>query len=87
MKKEFHIIDAKDALLYDIYLLLTQVIENQMKGTVKSIEYYDNADLKRMFNLGDKSLYRRRKEGSLPYIKIGGKIYYRADALKNLQKK
>lgn len=87
MKKEFHILDERDALLYDIYLLIVQIFENQMKSTANNITYYDNADLKKMFNLGDKSLYRRRKDGKLPYIKIGGKIYYRAEVLDNLNKK
>lgn len=39
-------------------------------------EYYDNSDLKRMFNVSDSTLYRMRMEGILPYAKLRGKIYY-----------
>ena len=39
--------------------------------------YYDNADLKRVMNLSDSSLYRMRKKGVLPFLKFLGKIYYR----------
>jgi hypothetical protein len=40
------------------------------------IEVLDNADLKRMFNLSDSTLRRRRKDGTLPFHKVGKKIFY-----------
>jgi hypothetical protein len=42
------------------------------------IEVLDNADLKRMFNLSDSTLRRRRKEGALPFHRAGRgrKIFY-----------
>lgn len=47
------------------------------KSNVQTDEqYYDNADLKKMFNTSDSTLYRMRKEGVLPFYKPRGKIYY-----------
>ena len=40
------------------------------------IEVLDNADLKSMFHLSDSTLRRRRKDGSLPFHKVGRKIFY-----------
>ncbi len=36
----------------------------------------DNADMKILFKVTDKTLYRWRKSGYLPYYKMGGKFYY-----------
>jgi helix-turn-helix protein len=39
-------------------------------------QWYDNSDLKRLFNFSDSTLYRLRKKGALPFGKLGGKICY-----------
>ncbi len=38
--------------------------------------FLDNADLKKMFNCGDKKLYLLRKSKQIPYIHLNGKILY-----------
>ncbi|WP_264520928.1 helix-turn-helix domain-containing protein [Flavobacterium sp. N1994] len=43
--------------------------------------YYDNADLKQLFKVCDKTLYRWRKTQQVPYAKIGGKIMYSKQAI------
>lgn len=39
-------------------------------------KYYDNADMKRMLKVCDKTLYRYRKQNLLKYCIFGGKFYY-----------
>ena len=39
-------------------------------------ELLDNADMKLLFKVCDKTLYRWRKQEHLLYYKIGGKFYY-----------
>lgn len=42
----------------------------------ESQKFYDNADLKSLLNVSDKTLYRMRKTNKIPYIKFGNKFYY-----------
>ncbi|WP_313094840.1 helix-turn-helix domain-containing protein [Empedobacter sp.] len=39
-------------------------------------KFYDNADLKSLLNVSDKTLYRMRKTNKIPYIKFENKFYY-----------
>lgn len=43
----------------------------------------DNADLKQLFKVSDKTLYRWRKKEQLLYVKIGGKFFYPKKILYN----
>jgi hypothetical protein len=38
--------------------------------------YFDNADMKQIFKVCDKTLQRWRKKEVVPYLKFGGKYYY-----------
>ncbi len=48
-------------------------------GTDK--KYLDSADVKQLFNIGDKTLYRWRTKGEIPFAKIGGKLVYPKKAI------
>ncbi len=38
--------------------------------------FYDNADMKRLFNFSDKTLQRMRSNKSIPFVRIGKKYFY-----------
>ena len=42
---------------------------------------YDNSDMKRMFNLSDRTLSYWRSNNVIEYIKIGNKVYYTKEAI------
>lgn len=44
-------------------------------------KYYDTAEMMEVLHVSDRTLQRWRKEGKLPFKKLGGKIYYLADDL------
>ena len=44
-------------------------------------KYLDSADVKQLFQIVDMTLYRWRKEGHIPYTKMGGKIVYPKQAV------
>ena len=52
----------------------------QLITTIAATHYendlLDDADMKRIFKVSDKTLYRWRKKEHLLYIKVGGKFYY-----------
>ena len=75
-----------DYLLERIFLILNHLLENQQMQNGTIVQYYDNADLKKILHLSDKTLYRWRKSGILPYVKIGGRIYYQKEVLELLTK-
>ncbi|MEG0931322.1 helix-turn-helix domain-containing protein [Algoriella sp.] len=39
-------------------------------------KFYDNADLKCLLNVSDRTLYRMRKMNKIPFFKVGNKYYY-----------
>ncbi|WP_225541549.1 helix-turn-helix domain-containing protein [Empedobacter stercoris] len=55
-------------LLLELQRTLLLLRENQ--------KFYDNADLKRLLNVSDITLYRMRKMNKIPYFKVGNKYYY-----------
>jgi len=58
---------------------VTKKVTNRKKMQAKKdlvAKYYDNADMKMLFNYSDSALAKLRKAGKLPYTKIGGKIVY-----------
>ncbi|MGV4413586.1 helix-turn-helix domain-containing protein [Chryseobacterium sp. T1] len=56
----------------------TQQLLLELLRTAKQKEekYYDNADMKRLFHVSDTTLYRMRRNGSIPFIKFGRKLFY-----------
>ena len=62
--------------------------KNSNNSTSKPIEplFYDNADMKRLFHFSDKTLQRMRNNKSIPFTKIGKKIFYPIEHFKKLAK-
>lgn len=54
---------------------LEQLI-NKLAEKLYDTDVLDNADMKQLFKVSDKTLYRWRKKEQLLYFKIGGKFYY-----------
>ena len=46
--------------------------------------FYDNADMKRLFNFSDKTLQRMRSNKSIPFVRIGKKYFYHEQYFKYL---
>ncbi len=61
--------------LKDMKLLLLE-FQKTFLLLEESQKFYDNADLKSLLNVSDKTLYRMRKANKIPYIKFGNKFYY-----------
>ena len=53
-----------------------QRLMNTIAATHHETDLLDNADMKHIFKVSDKTLYRWRKKEHLLYIKVGGKFYY-----------
>lgn len=54
--------------------------------------WYDGADIKRIFHISESTLIRYRKEGKIPFTKLGGrylypKQYFTTSLLSKLQNK
>lgn len=65
----------------DVEILKTEI--NNLKMTILSLQqqavddvWLDAADVKRIFNISDSTLYRYGKENTIPFSKLGGKILY-----------
>ncbi|MDV7187632.1 helix-turn-helix domain-containing protein [Lutibacter sp. TH_r2] len=79
----------------DLYLLSVRhikEIENRLEIITKEfdkskidnqIRLLDNADVKQLFKISDKTLTNWKNEGILNPSKIGGTIYYELDDIKN----
>lgn len=64
------------------------ISEEVVNGIISKIEngspdkkYLDSADIKQLFNIGDKTLYRWRKNEVIPFTTMGGKIVYPKQAV------
>ncbi|SFH87794.1 helix-turn-helix domain-containing protein [Halpernia frigidisoli] len=73
-KKQSYLLD--EATLQQVVLLLGGILDALNESRPQDAHYYDNADLKRMFNLSDSTLQRQRNANLIPFFKISGKIYY-----------
>jgi Helix-turn-helix domain len=68
--------------LYDDHLMrfvldvFSEILVNLQKPQGKDSLYYDSADVKRMLNISDSTLFRIRKSQSIPHVRIGRKIFY-----------
>lgn len=67
-------------LLIDIYTILCVFYEllynHQNSSPLQEEQYLDSADVKMQFNISERTLYRMRKEGKIPYVYFGRKIFY-----------
>lgn len=59
-----------------VHELVSQQVKEQVYINPEEKLFYDNADLKHMFNVSDKTLQRWRKSNLVPYFTLGGKIFY-----------
>ncbi len=60
---------------------LMQKVEEEDEG------FYDNADLKSMLHISDRTLYRWRQQGLVRYAKMNGKFYYPKSTLRSIRKR
>ncbi|AQX06197.1 helix-turn-helix domain-containing protein [Elizabethkingia meningoseptica] len=56
-------------------LLLTMITALKREDT-RNEKFYDSADLKRLLNISDKTLYRMRVNKSIPCVRFGKKYFY-----------
>lgn len=56
---------------------LEQKIESASQEALYGDELLDSRDIRILTKLSDRTILRRRNDGTLPYFKHGGKIYYR----------
>ncbi|WP_312081799.1 helix-turn-helix domain-containing protein [Empedobacter sp.] len=59
----------------ELKLLLVELITN-IQPTDKDHGFYDSADVQRLLNVSDKTLYRMRRNKTIPCFKLGKKYYY-----------
>jgi translation initiation factor 2 alpha subunit (eIF-2alpha) len=87
MKKKLNQEFPREEVLWAIFNLFSEIHDALKQLHSHDEEWYDQADVKKILKVGDSSLYRMRKEGKLPYVKIGGKIYYKKSFFNNAFKK
>ncbi|WP_291275911.1 hypothetical protein [Flavobacterium sp.] len=63
-------------LLEETVEKLSKIVFDLSKNHDFEADYYDNADVKRIFKLSDSTLFRYRKHNKIPYTKWGGRIWY-----------
>lgn len=57
--------------------LLSNTVASKKNGFKKILTlWFDNADAKMVLNISDSTLTRLRKNGKIPYTKVGNKYYY-----------
>ena len=70
--------EFKMELLDDIKTLLTK----QTKGTIK--RYLKSSEVRDLLQVSSGTLQTLRINGTLPYTKVGGIIYYDAEEIQNI---
>lgn len=73
--------DSAD-LVRKIIESLKEMLEHRLE---EDSGYYDNADLKRLLNVSDRTLYRWRQQQLLQFIRLSGRIYYPKSAVRKLR--
>ncbi|WBV61118.1 helix-turn-helix domain-containing protein [Chryseobacterium camelliae] len=86
MKKKTSTPTYDEELLAAMLTIFEELLEALQKNKNNDSLYYDNADLKRLLNVSDSTLFRIRKSHDIPYFKIGKKIFYPRSFFKNLLK-
>ncbi|WP_162127731.1 helix-turn-helix domain-containing protein [Flavobacterium phycosphaerae] len=61
-------------------------MEDFTQGLRIEDHYYDNADMKRIFKVCDKTLSRWRHKDIVPFLKFGGKFFYPKTVIEALVK-
>ncbi|MBF8456164.1 helix-turn-helix domain-containing protein [Kaistella sp. G5-32] len=68
--------EPEEVTLETVVVILTEILGALKTLPLENVQYYDNADLKKMLNASDSTLHRIRKSNLIPHKKIRGKIYY-----------
>lgn len=76
MKNQSHLPVNNDQLMNIIIEIFSEILVNLEKSKNNEDKYYDSADVKRLLNISDSTLFRNRKSQKIPYVKIGRKIFY-----------
>ena len=63
-------------LTHTVLDIFSEILDTLRKKQIADSQYYDSADVKRLLNISDSTLFRIRKSQNIPHIKIGKKIYY-----------
>lgn len=71
----------KKELLKDIKRLLTHQVGRKGSG------YFKSAEVMKLLKVSAGTLQNLRQNGTLPYAKVGGTIYYHYDDIENLMEK
>lgn len=64
-------------LLLQRFDRLERVVQSISPDTSDDDELLDSRDIRVLTKMSDRTILRRRNDGTLPYFKHGGKIYYR----------
>lgn len=72
--------------------LVLRDLAQALKAVMQKVEeedegFYDNADMKSMLHVSDKTLYRWRQQGLVKFAKMNGKFYYPKSTLRSIRKR
>ncbi|WP_345208721.1 helix-turn-helix domain-containing protein [Chryseobacterium ginsengisoli] len=76
MKKKPNLQVCDDQLMPTVLAVFAEILDTLKQNQVTDSQYYDSADVKRLLNISDSTLFRIRKSQNIPHIKIGRKIFY-----------
>lgn len=80
MMKTNHL-PAEELTAKDLLLGILQILNaNKPSDSL----YYDNADLKQILHISDRTIYRLRKKNQIDFIRLGGKYFYPKSFFKKL---
>ncbi|MFN4365990.1 helix-turn-helix domain-containing protein [Chryseobacterium hispalense] len=77
MKNQSHLPLHQEQLMTAILEIFSEILLHLEKSKKDEVQYYDSADVKRLLNISDSTLFRIRKSHKIPHIRIGRKIFYR----------
>lgn len=86
MKKKASTPTYEEELLAAMLAIFEELLEALHKNKNNNSLFYDSADVKRLLNISDSTLFRIRKARSIPHFKIGKKIFYPRSFFTNLIK-
>ena len=76
MKKKPQTRVYDEEVMDTVLAVFEEIINTLRKNQITESHYYDSADVKRLLNISDSTLFRIRKSENIPHIKIGRKIFY-----------
>ncbi len=65
-------------------ILKEMATKNFKKSILFQMDFIDNQDMKLIFNVSDKTLWRWRKKQAVPFTKLEGRIVYPRRAIKGI---